>query len=385
MDMPLRLLKILLHAGFFLSGISAVLIGQVLPVLSQKLSINDRQAGNFFFWQYGGSLCGTLFANWLGKRGRFIISAAVGCLAMASGIALLNFDSYEICVAGFTLNGFGIGLTLPAINMLILELNPQRSGAALSFLNFFWGFGAIISQPLVDFLKRGSDLAAPTLVTAAALALIGAALWLMPAGIEQKPAALDTDLIDFDIKIWRQPLAWAIALFGFIHVGFEGAMGGWLKTYTGRTEAVSQWFPPITLYFLFFVAGRGIAPLFFRFLDENKMLLFGLLTILGGMLILLFGESLLTLSVGASIAGFGTSWIFPTNLSRFTKIFGASATRRAAPLFISGTVGAMSASWLVGYISERNQDLRAGMFVLLFGVLLVIGLQIILTFQKRNA
>ncbi len=381
----IRLLKILLHAGFFLSGISAVLIGQVLPVLSQKLAINDRQAGDFFFWQYGGSLCGTLIANLFGKRGKFILSAAIGCLAMAAGIALLNFDSYQICVAGFALNGLGIGLTLPSINMLILELNPQNSGAALSLLNFFWGFGAIISQPLVDFLKRGNDLSIPTLAAAVSLALIGAALWFLPAGIEQKPAALDTDLVDFDIKIWRQPLAWAIALFGFIHVGFEGAMGGWLKTYTGRMEAASSWLPPITLYFLFFVVGRGVAPLFFRFWDENKMLLFGLITILGGMLILLFGESIITLSVGASIAGFGTSWVFPTNLSRFTKIFGASATRRATPLFISGTIGAMFTSELVGYVSYRNHDLRSGMFVLLFGILLVIGLQIILTFQKRNA
>lgn len=382
----IRSLKILLHVGFFLSGIATVLIGQVLPILAARLSLNDRQAGDFFIAQFSGSLLGTLLTNWFGRRNKFIFASALGCFLMAGGIILLNFNSLTLCLVGFLINGVGIGLTLPSINMLTLELNPGRTASALNILNFFWGVGAILSQPFVDIFSDGTNIFLPTAILVATLLTIGAAIALMPKEIERKPVLNKDNSEDFDAPIWTNPIAWAIALFNFVHVGFESAMGGWLKTYTGRIEDAAgvNWFPPIFLFFLFFVIGRGIAPLFLRFLNENKMLFFGLLTILLGMCVLLFAENVRLLSVGACIAGFGTSSIFPTNLSRFTKIFGESATRRATPLFICGTLGAAFTTWLIGFLSNRYSDLRSGMFVLLISIILLIVLQVGLSFRKTK-
>jgi fucose permease len=380
-----KTLKILLHAGFFASGIATVLIGQILPLLSQKFSLNDEQTGSFFPAQFAGSLLGTFLTNWLGKQNRFLLAGFIGCFFMGIGILMLNFGSFELCLFGFFINGFGIGLTLPSINMLIYEMNPLRATSALSILNFFWGFGAIMSQPFVDFFSRGTNILVPTLILSILLLAIGLALFLMPKNIEQKPVSNDENSADFSTPIWTNPIAWAIAAFNFIHVGFESAMGGWLKTYTQRIEdnATMNLFPPIFLFFVFFVVGRGVAPVFFRFLNENKMLLFSLLTILLGMLILLFAKDVLTLAVGASIAGFGTSSIFPTNMSRFTKTFGASASRRATPFFICGTLGAAFTTWFIGFVSNLFSNLRSGMFILLASILVLIVLQIVLSFQKR--
>jgi hypothetical protein len=93
----------------------------------------------------------------------------------------------------------------------------------------------------------------------------------MPRGIEQKSVENKETAEDFSTPIWTNPVAWAIAAFNFIHVGFESAMGGWLKTYTQRVEekASVDLFPPIFLYFVFFVVGRGVAPLFFS-ISERK-------------------------------------------------------------------------------------------------------------------
>lgn len=378
-----KLLLALLHIAFFVSGISTVLIGQVLPILLNKLSLNDAQASYFFTWQFSGSIIGTGLTNRFGKKGKFLTATILGCFFMALGIVLLNADSYQICLFGFFFNGIGIGLTLPSINMLTLEFNIERAGSALSILNFFWGIGAIISQPFIDFFTRGTNIFTPTLILSSVLALVGALIIFQPSGIERKNISAGANE-EADPPIWTRPLAWTIALFNFIHVGFESAMGGWLKTYTQRVEGVSLWFPPIFLYFLFFVIGRGVAPVFFRFLNENKMIMLGLLAILGGMIILLSAESATFLSLGASLSGFGTSWIFPTNISRFSKIFGATATRRATPLFICGTFGSMFTTWLIGYVSSANQnDLRSGMFVLLASVIFLIIVQSGLSFKKQ--
>ena len=83
-----RLLKILLHAGFLFSGVSTVLIGPLLPILAQKFSLNDAEAGNFFPAQFAGSLTGTFLTNWFGRRNKFLAASLIGCFLMAGGILL---------------------------------------------------------------------------------------------------------------------------------------------------------------------------------------------------------------------------------------------------------------------------------------------------------
>ena len=380
-----RPIKILLHIVFMLSGIATVLIGQILPIIARQFSLNDLQLSYLFPVQFAGSLLGTYLTSQFGRRNRFLFATLVGCFAMAGGVLLMNVDSFAVCLSGFFINGLGVGLTLPSINMLILALNPQRSGAALSLLNFFWGVGAIICKPFVDFFSGGTSIFIATVILAVLLIAAGVFLIVIP-GVREPELPEEQEAGEESKPIWTTPIAWAIAFFNFIHIGFESGMGGWLTTYAGRVESQTApvFFSPTLLYFLFFVIGRGVAPVFFRFLNENRMLLLGLSTIAAGMIVTLSADSVMILGIGASVAGFGTSWIFPTNVARFYNIFGADSTRRATPLFLCGTLGAASVTWLIGGLSNWFGDLRAGMFVLLACVAALIILQIILSLRKAG-
>lgn len=378
-----RIFSILLHTIFFLSGIATVLIGQVLPILTTKFGLNDLQAGYLFPAQFSGSILGTVATDWFGRRGKLALAATIGSFGMALGLIMMNVDSYAFCLVGFFVNGVGIGLTLPAINILILELNPLRAAAALSFLNFFWGAGAILSKPFVDLTTTSGGIFLPTLILALPLILFAIFLSIRekePEAKFEKSGEAESELA----PIWSLPIAWMIALFHFIHVGFESGMGGWLTSYTERIEspAAIGLLSPTLLYFLFFVIGRGTAPLFFRFLDENKMIFLSILVILAGMIVLLVASNIFILSIGASVAGFGTSAIFPTNVSRFSRTFGEGAMRRAMPLFICGTLGATAVTWLIGYVSDSTGSLRNGMTVLLASVVILLVIQIFLSLRK---
>ena len=186
-------------------------------------------------------------------------------------------------------------------------------------------------------------------------------------------------------RIWAMPIAWAFAAFNFVHVGFESGMGGWLTVYAERVDgnSVGRLLTPTLLYFLLFVAGRAIAPLFFRRISENSMILLGLAIISVGMVTALAADDLLALTIGSAISGFGTSWIFPANISRFTKTFGKAAATSSAPLFVCGTLGAASSTWLIGFISDRLGGLRSGMFVLLAAVAILFVLQAIMMLKQR--
>ena len=133
-----RNLQILLHIGFFISGITTILIGQVLPILANRFSLNDLQVSYFFPAQFVGSISGGFIYNYFGKRNKFLSSSLIGCVLMGIGILMLNLSSFELCLLGFFCNGIGVGMTLPSINMLTLELNPHRATSAVNILNFVW-------------------------------------------------------------------------------------------------------------------------------------------------------------------------------------------------------------------------------------------------------
>lgn len=378
------MLRLLLHILFFLSGIATVLIGQVLPVFARHFALNDLQLSYFFPAQFAGSITGTFLTGRFARRNKFMPATVFGGLAMAAGVLLMNVDSFGVCLIGFYINGLGIGLTLPAINIMVLELNPERSGSALSILNFCWGVGAIVSKPFVDLFSTPNSIGLTTVILAVPLIVLS--LMLVRSHGPDAPAPLLTDEGSVvNASIWRMPVAWAIAFFNFIHVGFESGMGGWLTTYTDRVEGQPflHWISPTLLYFTFFVLGRGVAPVLFRYLNENKMLFLGLGIMMTGIVLTLAAGSVVSLGVGAAVAGFGTSWIFPTNVSRFSKTFGPSAARRTTPLFIAGTLGAVSVTWLIGFLSNRTGDLRSGMFVLVGSVVMLIVLQTVLSFRTR--
>lgn len=371
--------NILLHAGFLLSGIATILIGPILPVLSARFTLDDLSAGHYFPAQFVGSLTGTFASNWFAKKGKLIPASALGCLLMAVGLGLLNGDSYAGVMAAFVINGLGVGLTLPAINVLILERSANNPAASLGILNFFWGVGAILTKPLVDLTVSGTSIFLTTVIISAPLAAIGLLLFVVKDRTGEK--AVVSNKNEDLVPVWTVPLAWMIALFNFIHVGFESAMGGWITSYTVRVEGVItsfQLFTPTLLYFLFFVAGRGLAPLIFRFLNENQVLLGGLFVILGGLAVMLTADNVAMISIGASIAGLGTSCIFPTNVSRFSKVFGPDAMRRATPFFILGTLGATATTWFIGFLSTKTGSLRSGMMVLVGSIVGLIVLQIVL-------
>lgn len=373
-----RLVKVTLHAVFFLSGITTVLIGQILPIFARHFSLNDLQVSYFFPAQFAGSIAGTYLTSLFGRKNDFLTASVIGGILMACGVLLMNVDIFSLCLVGFLINGLGVGMTLPSINMLILDMNTDRPGSALSILNFCWGLGAIVSKPFVDLFSTANSIGLTTFVLAAPL-MASAFLLFVAAGKKKISPAHVSETDDTDvIPIWTLPIAWMIALFNFVHVGFESGIGGWLTTYTGRLDGqpIVHWISPTLLYFSFFVIGRGVAPMLFRFLNENKMLMLGLLTVLAGMIVTLSAGSVIALSLGATIAGFGTSWIFPTNVARFSRTFGPTATRRATPLFICGTLGAASSTWLIGFISDKTGNLRSGMVVLIVAVLLLIVLQI---------
>jgi fucose permease len=364
-----------LHFGFFLTGIVTVLIGQVLPVLSKRLSLEDAAAGNFFIAQFLGSLSGVFIFSLMLKRFGFVGTILVGLISMGIGCLLLNASLFALCLLGFYGIGIGIGTTLPAVNMFIAELRPTNRAVALNVLNFCWGIGAIVCAPFFAYFSLETSLLVPTIILASTMFLMALTIFAVAPKDENEQVANSSEQMS-DVPIWSTSAAWLIAAFQFLHVGIESAVGGWLTTYSARIAGEITLFSPTLMFFSLFVVGRGAAPLFLRLMHENTFILFSLILLVGGIFLLISADTQFDLIIGASVLGFGTAPIFPTNMARFTQIFGESATRRSTPLFIASSLGSMLTTSFIGYISTYFNNLRSGIYVILVTGLILIVLQI---------
>src|SRR5580700_6387150 len=131
-----RLLTIAAHAAFVPVGIVTVLLGPLLPALSARWSLNYAQAGSLFTVQFLASTVGVALSGFLISRRGFRFAIKTGLLALPYGSRFLGM----VCIA---LYGTGIGLAIPAANLLVAEVNRVQRSAALNLLNFFWSTGAV--------------------------------------------------------------------------------------------------------------------------------------------------------------------------------------------------------------------------------------------------
>jgi len=375
------------HIGFVFIGIATVLLGPILPFLSARFSLDDSQSGLFFVVQVAGSLLSTAVVGKLLDRIGFSRLLFSGFCLMAMGIIGIGFFSWFGVLCAVFLNGLGLGLTIPAMNLMVAELNPHRSAAALNLLNFAWGLGAMLSQPFVNLLSVKESVNRMTVLLAAMLFLIG--VWFLffknfSFSITQTVRPSD----DIKVNVWRTPFAWlTIALF-FLYVGTESSIGGWITTYTLRLQSNttdSFLAPATTIFWTALLFGRIAAPLFLSFINEAKLLLFSAFLATTGISLLLWTTRNELILLSVCFIGIGLAPIYPTNMARFTNYFGAAAKQNAGPLFISATLGGAAITWFVGLLSTVSGSLRSGIFVSLFCCISMISLQIALnSFCNQN-
>ncbi len=377
----LRALKYYTLFAFFVIGIVTVLLGQILPIVSQRLNLSDAQAGTLFLAQFSGSMLGTLFATRVAQRVGFVLTVVFGLILIAIGLPGINAPSFTVCWVAVFVYGSGLGVTIPSINLLTIETTPEAMrSASVNLINFCWGVGAICSQPFVAAISQDKSLALVTIILIAAVLVLAICFFTVVKKVRKWPVE-DTDSVP-DTGIWKRPTSWLFVLFSFFVISIEGGLGGWLTTYTEDLKLSGVDTINLTVvYFTLFVLGRGLASIVSRRVSENVLLSVCSSLLVVGVLLIVSSETLAV--AGAAVAGLGSSAIFPTNMVRFTRVFGAAATRQATPIFISGTLGAASVSALVGLVSSTFGSLRTGILAILLSAVFVFILQIVIAIVFR--
>ena len=164
----------------------------------------------------------------------------------------------------------------------------------------------------------------------------------------------------------------------FIYVGTETATSGWIATYAQRLSAPTNELGTMTpsVFWLGLLIGRGVAPAVLTLMSEAALVLVSLFVGGAGLLIILFGSNLVSVTLGVGMTGLGLAAIFPTTFAIFTRYFGAQSSELTGSFFVVGGVGGALIPLLVGFVSGRTGDLRLGLLVPALGVAAMIVLQL---------
>ena len=360
-----KALTLTAYATFLPIGIVTVLLGPMLPTLSARWSLNYSQQGALFNAQYFASTGAVALSGWLVSRWGYRFAMKSGLLFVTAGLALLLSGSEVLGIACIAMYGAGLGLAVPATNLLVAEVNPSQRSAKLNVVNFCWSVGAVACSFLVATAAKVHRV--PLL-----LGLVAGCIFLVLVGIAAMPASIVEPAVagkKGPSIPWKHRALPPLGALFFIYVGTENGFGGWVASYSKSLGSMSATMSLVTPSFFYaaLMLGRLLAPMLLRMIDEIHLAQAGLLAACGGTAGLLLARGLPGVAASACLAGLGLSCVYPITISVLSREFGAAASRTGSVMFTLANLGGGLMPWLVGVSSSKFGTLKAGLFVPLIG------------------
>jgi MFS transporter, FHS family, glucose/mannose:H+ symporter len=346
-----KLSTAVLSAGFSLTGGATVLLGVLLPTLSQMWGLRDDQAGLLLFLQFFASGLGAIVTG-LNR----IRSMAIGYSLVTVSIGAVLVEGWPAAYTAFFFYGLGLGMAMTATSLLFSDRWGDDRAAKLEWLNFAWSAGASAGPLLfLLFLRRNLVRSLLAVMLACSLAML---LWIVLRERKETRVALASRA--GPVRSSARAVFSLLLLLAMCTVGVEAALSGWLTTYSHREGLHS-------------IAGAALATSLFWLGEMASRFAFStrLLAMVGRRAVLRWGAAGLTASailliaaphpwlilVAAGAAGAFVGPLYPLSLSYLLEL---------SPwgwFFAAGGMGAAIFPWLTGLLSVHFQSLRVGLVV----------------------
>jgi MFS transporter, FHS family, glucose/mannose:H+ symporter len=356
--------SLVLGAGFGLTGAGTVMLGVLLPALSQEWGIRDDTAGFLFFLQFLGSSLGAVFTGVDRVRALII---GYGLLVVSAGA--LAFAGLPWAFAIFFFYGLGLGMAMTATSLLFSDRFGDKRAVKLERLNFAWAAGAA-AAPVLFLPFLGMPSLRPLFFTFEGLFLL-LFLWVVFQERQSKRSAHSApDALPARSAAPLRSLL-PLVVLAMCAVGVESSLSGWLATYSHRADPQAA-------------AGGALATSFFwlgivlsRLAFSTRLLdLIGRLRLIGSALagiaasvaFLVVAHHPEPIRLAAALAGFCIGPLYPLLLS-----FLLERSPRGWIFAVAG-LGSALFPWLTGLLSAHFGSLRLGLIAPCFAAALMIVL-----------
>ncbi len=347
--------RLRIAAAYYLTyvalGLMLTSIGPSMDALRAQSGSSTEAIALLFTANSLGYIAGSLLAGRLYARmpGHRILVASLVFLALLT-FTVPWLRSPGVLVLAFTLIGVPLGLMDVGGNTLIVWLYGADVPPYMNALHLSFGLGAFIGPLAFDRFAVATGNAATTFWLFAVL-MVPVALWLARLPSPASPGPARTALDGRSVYRSHAWLIGLIALFFFMHMGAELALGGWIYTYAdGVTGSETTARVVNAAFWGGLVMGRIVAiPLSLR-LSPRGMLrldLFG--AMLSVALLVLLPDSIPALWIGTIGFGFFIASMIPSSFNLAERRMPITS-QVSSTFLVGGSVGSMTLPWLVGQL-----------------------------------
>jgi len=354
--------SLVLGAGFGFTGAGTVMLGVLLPVLSQKWGLRDDTAGFLFFLQFLGSSLGAVLTG--ANRVRSILTG-YGLLVVSA--CALAFAGPHSSFAAFFLFGTGLGMAMTATSLLISDRYGDHRAVLLERLNFAWAAGATAAPILfLPFLRSANPRPLFFIFQGLFLLLF---VWVLFRERQADPRPAFTQ----DESRPRSPAmaGWLLPLvvLAMCAVGVESSLSGWLTTYSHRADPEHTGGAALTtsLFWLGIMVSRlTFSTSLLTTIGRQKVLRITLWGAAASVALLIAVHSPALIHVASGLSGLCIGPLYPLLLS-----FLLERSPRGWIFAVAG-MGSALFPWLTGLLSAHLGGLRYGLIAPCCAALLMV-------------
>jgi fucose permease len=346
-----------LNLGFALTGVGTTLFGCLLPTLISRWHLSDEHAGLIFAAQFTGSALGALLLGSNLFRG-----ILCGYLLLIASAFLVPFPTGFARLSVFFAFGLGMGLAMTATSMFLGRAFAANRGATLSLLNASWSVGAAFSPVIAVSWVEHWPAQRLFSFFGTILAIIFICLLRERSRFN---AAFPRDA--FLMPLFPRAQFAILGLMGFLYVGTEVSVSGWMMSYVHRFPIAAAWAPAATsCFWVAVICGRALLPIALRFVSEAQALRYAILGGILSLICLLFSGRALAVAVSSTLAGLMLAPIFPLCISRALDVMRDSPNCKW--IFAVSGIGGAVLPLITGTISAHRDSLRQGLAVPVFAL-----------------
>ncbi|GFP31256.1 MFS transporter, partial [Candidatus Hakubella thermalkaliphila] len=365
--------------GSMMMGVSGVVLGPLIPIITQELNINLKLMSLIFV---GGSIsfsASVLISGYLADRlGKRLISL-FGLVSTVLG--LLGFSvigSFPLLFLFNFLLAFGNGALAIGSQTILSDIYPEKRSSMIIRLNLFFGLGAFVGPLALSFILfqqinwRFAFLAFAFLFFF--LLLLFMREKVTAPSPKQRPSNKETLLSVFNPTI---VLCGLILLF---YMGAQVPFSTWFTTYLsafGVPVSISSL--AVSGFWLSIAVGTIIFARMARRYQDLTLVLWGSVATLVFVLIIALWDNVVAKMIFTALFGLSLSGIFPLSMSLAIHQKPQASGAISGLLFAMTSLGALYSQPLVGFVSEilgRERGIYVGLgnSILLLGTVLVLVL-----------
>jgi fucose permease len=334
----------------FVYGMTAAMLGTILPDLSARFQLTPKQNGTVAFMQAVGLIIASVgvgpFIDTQGKKVGMVLGLAVITLAL---FLLPNSTGFGTVMFYMFLLGLGGGVVVTGANAIASDVNSASRATTLNLLNLFFGLGGL-ATPFIsaNLMKRNPIRLCYTVAVLTAIALAVNVATAMPA-----PAGTGGFAFSDIGPVLGKPTLFLLALFIFLYVACEVGVWNWLVQHLmAQGIPESRALNILSLGFaLGLLVGRVAISQVLKTVPAETVTLAAAVLMAITTFWMLNTNTAGTAGVAVFLAGVAMAPVFPTVLAMVADRFTSMTATAQGIVISSGWIGLAVSSRIIGSIA----------------------------------